>query len=79
MPLSLPEFVTRWKASTLSERVVAQAVHFEAGRLGSIGTAEANTLKATKAAQSRGSVRSWKFWFLDGGYRTPIFLTAGKP
>jgi len=27
MPLSLPEFVTRWKASTLSERAAAQS-HF---------------------------------------------------
>lgn len=55
--------------------LAAQAIHFEAERLGSIEAAEASILKAAQVAQNRGAVKSWQFWLEDGQYRQPFSCT----
>ena len=49
--------------------LAAQAVHFETERLGSVKQAEAGILQCAEAAQAAGSVRTWQFWFEDGGWK----------
>jgi hypothetical protein len=50
--------------------LAAQAIHFEARRLGSITEAEASILKAATTAQTAGETR-WAFWLQDGGWKQP--------
>ncbi len=64
-------FFKEMKATASPSRlnIAAQAHDFEARRLGSMEQAEARILKAAKAAQQRGDVKNWAFWFEDDGWK----------